>query len=258
MQLVNEKDDVSGAANLVHHGFDALFKLPAVFGAGDHQRQVQRNKAPVAEQFGHVARRNLLRQALDDGGLANARLTQEHRVILRAAAEDLNHALDFALPADDRVHFPLAGDLRQITAESLQRGRLDLAFLLGGGLPGDRFARDRLIRRREVGIQLLQDFLAGQLDIHVQVFEHARRDPIAFAEQAQQNMLGAHVSMVQGLGLLLGEREHLLHAGGVGDAPHHLLIGARANLLFHFQAHRVQIEPQFLQHVDGHPLAQLD
>jgi len=71
-------------------------------------------------------------------------------------------------------------------------------------------------------------------------------------------MLGAHVSMVQGLGLLLGEREHLLHAGGVGDAPHHLLIGARANLLFHFQAHRVQIEPQFLQHVDGHPLAQLD
>ena len=36
VQLVNEQDDVLGAANLVHDGFDALFELAAILGAGDH------------------------------------------------------------------------------------------------------------------------------------------------------------------------------------------------------------------------------
>ena len=51
VQLVNEQDDVLRAADFVHHRLDALLELAAILGAGDHQRQVERDDALVAQQF---------------------------------------------------------------------------------------------------------------------------------------------------------------------------------------------------------------
>ena len=138
----------------------------------------------------------------DNGRLAHAGLAQKHRIVLGAAAQDLDHPLDFVLAADDRVHLAFAGDFRQIAAEGLQRGRLDFAFLLGGrffrGLAGGGF-----VLGGEIGVELLQDLLPGLLDIHIQVLEDAGGDAVALAEQAQQDVLGADVGVVEGLGLLL-------------------------------------------------------
>jgi hypothetical protein len=53
VQLVDEQDHVP-AADLVHDRLDPLLELAAVLRAGDHQRQVQRDHALVAQQFGHV------------------------------------------------------------------------------------------------------------------------------------------------------------------------------------------------------------
>ena len=80
---------------------------------------------------GHVAGGDFLGQAFDDGGLADAGLAEQHRIVLGAAAENLDHALDLVLAADDRVHLAFAGDLGQVAAEGFERGRLDLALLLG-------------------------------------------------------------------------------------------------------------------------------
>ena len=55
MEFVDEENDVLGTANLVHNRFDALFELAAVFGAGDHQGEVQRDDALIAEKLWHVA-----------------------------------------------------------------------------------------------------------------------------------------------------------------------------------------------------------
>ena len=52
----------------------------------------------VAEQLGDVAVDDQLGQALDDGGLADAGLAEQHRVVLGAAAEDLDDALDLVVP----------------------------------------------------------------------------------------------------------------------------------------------------------------
>jgi hypothetical protein len=49
VQFVNEKDDVLGTADFIHDGFNALFKLTTIFGAGDHQREVECDNAFVAE-----------------------------------------------------------------------------------------------------------------------------------------------------------------------------------------------------------------
>ena len=84
------------------------------------KRQVERDDAPVAQQFRHVARGDFLRQTFDNGRLADAGLAQQHRIVLRAAAQDLDDPLDFVLAADDRVHLAFAGDLGQIAAKGLQ------------------------------------------------------------------------------------------------------------------------------------------
>ena len=130
VQLVNEQDDVLRAANLVHDRLDALLELAAILGAGDHQGQVERDDALVAKQFRHVAGGDFLGQAFDDGRLAHAGFAEQHRVVLGAAAENLDDPLDLVLAADDRVHLAFAGDLGQVAAKGLERGRLDLAFLL--------------------------------------------------------------------------------------------------------------------------------
>ena len=57
VQLVDEQDDVLGAADLVHHRLDALLELAAVLRAGDHHRQVEHDDAAVVQDLGHVCRR---------------------------------------------------------------------------------------------------------------------------------------------------------------------------------------------------------
>ena len=72
VQLVDEQDDVLGPADFVHDRLDALLELAAVFGAGDHQGEVERDDALVAQEFRDVAGGDFLGEAFDDGGLADA------------------------------------------------------------------------------------------------------------------------------------------------------------------------------------------
>lgn len=71
-------------------------------------------------------------------------------------------------------------------------------------------------------------------------------------------MLRADVGVMERLGLLAGQRENLLHAGGVRDIAGDLGVGPGADLLFNLHAHRVQIETHFLEHIHGDSLPQLD
>ena len=85
VQLVDEQDDLAGrVGDLLEHGLQALLELAAVLGAGHQRAQVQRDDALVLEPLGHVAAHDALGQALDDGGLADARLADQHRVVLGA------------------------------------------------------------------------------------------------------------------------------------------------------------------------------
>ena len=129
VQLVDEQDRVLGAADLVHDGLDPLLELAAVLGAGDHHREVEHHDPPVAQQLGDVAVDDHLGQALDDRRLADARLAEQDRVVLGAAREDLDHALDFILAADDRVQLALPGQVGQVASERVQgRGLGLIAF----------------------------------------------------------------------------------------------------------------------------------
>ena len=95
----------------------------------------------------------------------------------------MDDPLDFALSADDRIHFAFTRDFCQIAAESLQGRGLDLTLLLRRGFFG-AFAWAGFLLGSEVRIEFLQDFLAGLFDIDVEILEDAGGDAVALAEQA--------------------------------------------------------------------------
>ena len=258
MQLVDEEDDVPALADLVHDRLDALFELAAVLGAGDHEGEVERDDPLVENDLGNHAGGNFLGEPFDDGRLPDAGLPDENGVVLRAAAEDLDDAADLLLAADDRVQFVFLCHLGKIAAEGLEGGGLDLLaiFLRAGTDPGGLRAGLGLLA--EVGIQLDENFVAAALDIDVEGTQYPGGHSIAFAQQAQENVLGADVAVVERLGLLVGKGEHLLHPGGVGDVAGGLRLRSGADLLFDGGADGVEAQAEFLQDVDGDPLPEVD
>ena len=135
VQLVDEQDDLAlGVGDLLEHGLQPLLELAAVLRAGDQRAHVERDDALVLEAFGHVAADDALREPFDDGGLADAGLADEHRVVLRAARQHLDDAADLLVAADDRIELALARQLGQVAAVALERLVLALGVLVGHAL----------------------------------------------------------------------------------------------------------------------------
>ena len=69
----------------------------------------------------------MLREPLDDRGLADAGFTNQHRVVLGAPLQDLDGATNFVVAPDNRVQLSLLGALRHVDRKFLER----LARILG-------------------------------------------------------------------------------------------------------------------------------
>lgn len=134
MQLVDEGDDLPVALlDLGEDGLQPLLELAAVLGARDHRTEVERDEPLVLQGLGDVALDDALGEALDDGRLADAGLTDEHGVVLGAAGEHLDDPADLLVTADDRVELALACGGGEVRTELLQR--LVLALRVGCGHP---------------------------------------------------------------------------------------------------------------------------
>ena len=88
---------------------------------GDQGAEVEDQKLFLFQGLRHVALDNALRQPFDDGGLADAGLADQHRVVLGAARQHLHGAADLLVSADHRVDFAVERRLRQIAGKLLQR-----------------------------------------------------------------------------------------------------------------------------------------
>ena len=159
---------------------------------------------------------------------------------------------------------PMTGSISPLRAISVRSrpkafsaGVLTSPFFSAAGFSG-ALAGAPFLLGGEIGVQFLQDLLAGLLDVHVQVLQHARGHAVAFAQQAEQDVLGADVGVVERLGFLGGERQHLLDARRVRDVADHLLVRPGADLLLDLHADGFEVEAHLLQDVDGDALAQLD
>ena len=91
VQLVDERDDLAaGVLDLVQDGLEPLLELAAVLRAGDHRAEVERDQPLAPQGFRHVSGDDALGQPLDDGGLADAGLADQHRVVLGPPRQHLD------------------------------------------------------------------------------------------------------------------------------------------------------------------------
>ena len=122
VHFVDEQDDAAlGRGHFVEHRLQPLLEFAAIFRAGDQRAHVERQQLLVLQRFRHVAVDDAQREALDDRGLADAGLADQHRIVLGAARQHLHRAADFLVAADHRVELARAGGLGEVAGVFLQR-----------------------------------------------------------------------------------------------------------------------------------------
>ena len=170
MYLVDEEHAVARALHLFNDFLQSFLELAPVLGACDQCAHVQGDEPLALECLRDFSACDALGQTLNDCGLADARLTGEHRVVLGAAAEYLDHPLDFLLAPDHRVQLVGPCEVCQIRAELVQ-GRCP------GGAAGALAAAAR-VAQDAVGLG------ANLIQCHAQTLEDASGDPFTLAQQA--------------------------------------------------------------------------
>src|SRR6185437_2856048 len=190
-------------ADLLHDLLQPLLELAAVLGAGDEGGQVEGVDLLVLKQLRHLVGGDPLGEALDDGGLADARLADQHRVVLRPARQDLHHALDLVHAADDRVELALGGELGQVAAELVEQLGALLALL--GRTGTCALAATRAGEHPD-------DLVSDPLGVGVEVEQDPGGNALVLADEAEQDVLGADVVVAEGQRFAQRELQDLLRA----------------------------------------------
>src|SRR4051794_34159618 len=229
VDLVDEDDDVAAGADLLEDLLEPLLEVTAVAATGHERPEVEGVELLVLEGLGHLALDDVLGETLDDGGLADAGLTDEDRVVLRAAGQHLHDPLDLFLTSDDRVELALPGSLREVATELVEhegaRGRpLGLALShTGAGLLA---ALATLVAGEQ-----LDDLLADLVELRAELDEDLGGDALALADQAEQDVLGADVAVAELERLAERVLEDLLRAGREGNVAGRGLLPLADDLL---------------------------
>ncbi|CAH0323479.1 hypothetical protein SRABI128_05008 [Microbacterium sp. Bi128] len=201
VDLVDEHDELSGLRrDLVHRLGQPLLEVAPVAGAGEHRGEVDRHDAGVAELLGDVALDDRAGESLDDGGLADTGLTDEHGVVLGAAAEDLDRLLDLVGTADHGVEASLVGEGREIRAEAVEVRGL-----------GCRLGRTRDLVAAHDG---LAHALGQRLGGDTRLREDLPGGGVLCEDQREEQVVGVDVGRARGAGDLEGVEQRALHRTG--------------------------------------------
>ncbi len=142
------------------NGLEAVFEFAAILCARQHRTKIERHDALVAQNFRHVAGDDSLRKSFDDGRLADARFANQHRIVLRAARENLHYAANLLVAADHGIELPAARLFRKVASVALQRLVLCFGILIGHTLISAHCG-ERLEHRVVGGACMGEDRLRG-------------------------------------------------------------------------------------------------
>jgi len=181
-QLVDEEDDAAlGPLDLLEHGLEPVLELAPELRARDERAEVEAEDLLLLERLGDVALRDAQGDALGDRGLADARLADEHGVVLRPSRQHLHGAPDLLVAADDRVELARARELGEVAR--VLGERLVLALCLGVG--------DALVAA-DLG-QRLEQVVAADAG----VLERARRLAVILGDECQEQVLARDVLVLE-------------------------------------------------------------
>ena len=103
MDFVNKKDDTGSFGKFIQDGLHAFFKLSAVLRAGHDGSKIQRDNTFTKKYTGNFFLNDPERQALNNGRFTHTRFTDQDRIVLLTAAQNLGKPFDFFFTANDRV-----------------------------------------------------------------------------------------------------------------------------------------------------------
>ena len=119
------------------HRLEALLEVAAVARPRHHRSHVERVDDRARERRRRLAQLDPPRQPLDDGGLAHAGVADEQRVVLAAARQHVQRALDLRAAPDQRIDLARPRPLVQVDRVLGQRidGRLFVLVVAGRRAP---------------------------------------------------------------------------------------------------------------------------
>ena len=198
MQLVDEQHHLTfSRLDLLQHRLQAFLELAAILRPGDHRAKVERQQLLALQRLRHIAVDDAQCKALNDGGLADAGLADQHRIVLRAARQHLDGTADLFVAPDHRIELAVTRQRRHVARILLQR--VEGGFRVrAGDLAALADLADRLLQRLRVGASAAQG---------------ARGGAVGCGECHQQTVL--RDVFVTGLGCgLLRRVEHAHQIGG--------------------------------------------
>ena len=202
-----------------------FLEIAAITGACQQGSHVEREHGGGRQHFRHFAVDDTLGKPLGDRGLADAGFADEQRVVLLAATQHLDRAVDLRIASDHRVDLAVAGLLVEVDAISLERLALFLGILVALGLG---FLVDAAHRTRLGDAGPFRDAVADVIDRvvtgHVLLLQEVRRMALAFGEDRDQDVGTGHFLTPRGLNVnhralddTLEARRRLGVVGAIGD-----------------------------------------
>ena len=216
MDLVDEHDGAGIGLDLAHHSLQPLLEIAAVAGACEQRAHVELEDGGFGEHLRHVAHDDAAREALGDGGLADAGVAHEQRVVLLPPAQHLDGALDLRPAADQRIDAPCPCLLIQVDAIDLER--IGAALLLVAALDrrGILFHPAHGARLGHAGP--LGDAVADVVHRveagHVLLLQEEGGVALALGEDRHQHVGAGHLLAARGLHMGDGAVDHALEACG--------------------------------------------
>ena len=114
MDFIDKQHSAVSVLQLGDNSFEAFFKIAAVARARKQRAHIERVNRRVQENFRHVFIDNAASNTFCNRGFPDAGVAHEKRVILTAAREHHNAALNFIIAANQRVNIAVLGFLVQI------------------------------------------------------------------------------------------------------------------------------------------------
>ena len=214
MDLVDEQDRARIVLDLLHDGLQPLLEVAAIARAGEQRAHVEREDGRVLQHLGHLALDDLAGEAFGDGGLADAGIADEQRVVLLPAAEHLDGAQHLLLAADQRIDLAVARLLVEVDAVGVERVLARLALLaLDGLILVDAAHRARLRHAGALG-DAVADVLDGVEARHLLLLQEVGGMALALGEDGDEHVGAGHFLAAGRLHVHHGAMDDALEAGG--------------------------------------------
>ena len=198
VNLVDEEDDLAlRLGDFLKHRFETFLEFAAKLRAGDERAEVERNDLLLLQTVRHIARHNAARESFHDGSLADARLADEHGIVLRAAGENLGAAANLRVATDDRIELVLLRELREVAPVFFERLVGSFGVRAGHALVATHFG-ERFEKLVAAQVEALEDLSNGRA---ARLIEHGEHE-----------MLDADIFVLETLGFVLRLDEQLVQA----------------------------------------------